>query len=117
LDTALLSLYPKSNEYLIVREPMYQENICEQVIREELSHVLEMFAQSDRQRTVRGERTRIARELQVTLPQTFLSASMQVGVAADLRERATRIGARLKVSSSAAHGTAVQLSVSSAVAL
>ena len=40
------SLYLKSNEDLIVREPMYQENICEQVIREELSHVLEssMFA-------------------------------------------------------------------------
>jgi signal transduction histidine kinase len=85
LDTVLHSLYPKSNEDLIVREPMYQENIREQVIREELSHVLEssMFAQSDRQRTVREERTRIARELHDTLLQTFLSASMQLGVAVD----------------------------------
>jgi signal transduction histidine kinase len=113
LDTALLSLYPKSNEYLIVREPMYQENICEQVIREELSRVFEsaMFAQSDRQRTVRGERTRIARELHDTLLQTFLIPPMQLGVAVDMRERATRIGARLKVSSSAAHGTAVPYAV------
>jgi len=64
---------------------MYQENIREQVIREDLSHVLEssMFAQSDRQRTVREERTRIARELHDTLLQTFLSASMQLRVAVD----------------------------------
>jgi DNA-binding NtrC family response regulator len=41
---------------------MYQENICEEAIRE--------------------ERTRIAGELE-TLLQTFLSASMQLGVAAD----------------------------------
>jgi DNA-binding NtrC family response regulator len=41
---------------------MYQENICEEAIRE--------------------ERTRIAGELD-TLLQTFLSASMQLGVAAD----------------------------------
>jgi hypothetical protein len=78
-------LYPKSNKDLIVREPMFQENICEQVIPEELSHVLEssMFAQSDRQRTVREERTRIAWELHDTLLQAFLSASMQLGVAVD----------------------------------
>jgi len=36
---------------------------------------------------------------------------------AGMRERATRIGARLAVSSSAAHGTEVQLSVPNAVAL
>jgi nitrate/nitrite-specific signal transduction histidine kinase len=36
---------------------------------------------------------------------------------AGMRERATRIGALLKVSSSAAHGTEVQLSVPDAVAL
>ena len=66
-------------------EPMYRENINEQVIREELSRVLEssMFAQSDRQRTVREERTRIARELHDTVLQTFLSALMQLGVAVD----------------------------------
>ena len=66
-------------------EPMHQENIGEQVIHEELSHVLasSMFAQSDRQRTVREERTRIARELHDTFLQTFLSALMQLGVAVD----------------------------------
>jgi signal transduction histidine kinase len=85
LDTVLHCLYLKSNEDLIVREPMYQENIGEKVIRKELSHVLEssMFAQPDRQRTVREERTRIARELHDTLLQTFLSASMQLGLAVD----------------------------------
>ena len=66
-------------------EPMYQESISDLVIREQLSHDVEssMFAQSDRQRTVREERTRIARELHDTFLQTFLSALMQLGVAVD----------------------------------
>jgi signal transduction histidine kinase len=69
----------------MVLEPMYPEAICEPVIREELSHVLErsMFVQSDPQRTVREERTRIAQELHDTLLQTLLSAAMQLGVTVD----------------------------------
>jgi len=42
-----------------------------------------MFTQSDRQKAVREERTRIARELYDSLLQTLLSASMQLGVAAN----------------------------------
>ena len=66
-------------------EPMYPESISEQVIREQLSNVLEssMFAPSERQRTVREERTRVAQELHDTFLQTFLSALMQLGVAVD----------------------------------
>ena len=79
------SHYLKSDEGLIVHERMYQEAIFEPVIREELSHVLErsMFVQSDRQRTVREERTRIAQDLHDTLLQTLLSAWMQLGVTVD----------------------------------
>jgi signal transduction histidine kinase len=64
---------------------MYQQNIYDEAIREELSHVLNSstFVESDRQKTVREERTRIARELHDTLLQTFLSASMQLGAAVD----------------------------------
>lgn len=64
---------------------MYPENIYGAAICEELSQVLEssMFAESDRQRAIREERTRIAGELHDTLLQTFLSALMQLGVAVD----------------------------------
>lgn len=76
---------------------MHQENIHGEAIREELLHVLKssMFAQSDRQRTVREERTRIARELHDTLLQTFLSASMQLGVAVDSLPSDSPVKARL----------------------
>ena len=82
---ALSQYESRLSQELIVSELMYQQNIYDEAIREELSHVLEssMFAQSDRQRTVREERTRIARELHDTLLQNFLSASMQLGVAVD----------------------------------
>jgi len=64
---------------------MYQENIYEAATHEEHTYVLERStrAQLDRRRTVREERTRIARELHDTLLQTFLSALMQLGVAVE----------------------------------
>jgi len=62
LDTGLLAINTILIQTKTMGELMYQENIYEEAIRE--------------------ERTRIAGELD-TLLQTFLSASMQLGVAAD----------------------------------
>ena len=74
-----------TSEDSILGRPETEAIISEESDSPEFSRMLEdsVFVESDRRTTVHDERTRIAEELHDTLLQTFLGASMQLGVAVD----------------------------------
>src|SRR5215471_14268502 len=71
----------------------FEEALRGKIVGQE--EAVQAIVRADRQRTVREERTRIARELHDTLLQTFFSALMQLGVALDTLPSNSPVKARL----------------------